>query len=463
MSSKTIINPSTNTKLDKITYTSINECEIMIQNAKEAQSLWKYETLKNRSQIIYNYRSKLIENKQKLATLIHQENGKTLNEAIAEVDKSIEVCEFACSLPQLCSGETQEVSRGVYCQERLEPQGVVAQITPFNFPMMVAHWTLPISICLGNAVILKPSEKVPLTMIECLKLWQEAGLPKHILQLVHGEKEAVQTLCTHNEIKAVSFVGSTPIAKEVYKLSSQHLKPALCLGGAKNHLIALPDCNIEMTAKDVVASMSGCAGQRCMAASLLIVVGENDTLITRLTEVASELKTGCDIGAIINESSQKRIEEYITNAETQGATIRLDGRQNRPDEGTFVGPTILDHVTPEMPAATDEIFGPVLSIIRVKTVEEAIQIENQSRYGNGASVYTQNGADADFIAEKLEAGMVGINIGVPVPREPFAFGGWHDSKFGVGDITGKSSIHFWTKTKKITKKWSAANKSNWMS
>ena len=401
-----------------------------------------------------------------MAVIVHEENGKTLSEAIAEVEKSIELTEFACSLPQLVQGEILEVSKGVECRSERHPLGVVASIAPFNFPNMVPHWTLPNAITLGNAMILKPSEQVPISAIRIAELLTEAGLPDGIFNIVNGDRESVEAICDHADIDAVSFVGSTKVAKIVYQRATGHNKRVLTLGGAKNYLLVLPDANHEMTSSDVAASMSGCAGQRCMAAAAVIAVGNVDGIINGICEKAKTIIPGKNLGAIISKEAQTRIENYITEAEEQGADILVDGRgatvKNK-ENGFYVGPTVIDHVTPEMSIAQEEVFGPVLSIIRVDTVEQALEIENSSQYGNAAAVFTQSGGLAKYVAANVSAGMIGVNIGVPVPREPFSFGGWNQSKFGVGDLTGKSSIEFWTKLKKITTKWNPEAKTNWMS
>ncbi len=297
-------------------------------------------------------------------------------------------------------------------------------------------------------------------------LLKEAGLPDGVLNIVNGDSEIVEAICNHPKIEAVSFVGSTKIAKTVYQKATHNYKRCLALGGAKNHLIVLPDAIPSMTAQNVAASMSGCAGQRCMAASAMVGVGDVDEIINKIVEEAKKIIPGKNLGAVINKASQERIEKYITEAEEQGAKILLDGRKTKvegKENGTYVGPTVIDNVTPEMSVAKEEIFGPVISIMRTKTVDEALAIENANPYGNAASVFTQNGGMARHIIERASAGMIGVNVGVPVPREPFSFGGWNESKFGVGDITGKSSIEFWTKLKKSTIKWNAEAGVNWMS
>lgn len=440
--------------------------DMAVEFAEKAFPLWRDTPVKERSQIFYRYRSLLEEHIEELTTLVREENGKTYGEARAEIEKSIELTEFACSIPQLIGDEILEVSRGVECRVERRPLGVVASIVPFNFPSMVPHWTIPNALMLGNTMIVKPSEKVPLSLLRVAELLMEAGLPDGVLNIVNGDREIVEAICDHKGIKAVSFVGSTTVAKLVYTRATSNLKRALALGGAKNHLIVLPDAQIDMTATNVVASVTGCAGQRCMAAAAMLAVGESDPVIEKICEAARKLVPGENLGAVISKEAKDRIEQYINEAEQQGAKILVDGRKPKvegAEGGYYVGATVIDHVTPEMAIAKEEVFGPVLSIIRTKDVTEAMTIENGNPYGNAAAVFTQNGGAARQVIEKASAGMVGVNIGVPVPREPFSFGGWNDSKFGALDITGKSSIEFWTQLKKVTTKWNAEAGINWMS
>ena len=435
-----------------------------VKTASAAFEEWSQKTLKERVQVFFKYKQLLEENMDELSELIQEENGKTFGEAKAEIEKSIEVTEFACSLPQIASGEIQEVSRGVECRINRAPLGVVASITPFNFPSMVPNWTIPNAIALGNTMILKPSEQVPLSANRIAELLHDAGLPDGVLNIVHGGQEAVEAICDHPGIEAITFVGSTKVAKIVYQRGAASLKRMLALGGAKNHLIVLPDAHPEMAASNIAASMSGCAGQRCMAASAMVAVGESDHIIEKLCAEAKNIIPGENLGSVISQAAKERIEGYISEAEEQGAEILVDGRgADVNGKGYYVGPTVIDHVTPDMKIASEEVFGPVLAIMRTDTIDEALAIENSSAYGNAASVFTQSGKMADYVAENASAGMIGVNIGVPVPREPFSFGGWNESKFGSGDITGTSSIDFWTKLKKTTTKWNPESKVNWMS
>lgn len=461
-----VYSPLDGAVISRVPLSSASDIDLAVQAASAALPAWSALTLKERVQIFFRYRQILEKHSDELVNLVVEENGKTKGEALAEVDKSIELTEFACSLPQLTTGEIEIVSKGVECRTERFPVGIVASITPFNFPAMVPHWSMPNAIALGNAMILKPSEQTPLSANLIAEMLAEAGLPKGIFNVVHGDTVAVEAICDHPDIDAVSFVGSTRVAKIVYKRASNNLKRVLALGGAKNHLIVLPDANLEMTASDVAASMTGCAGQRCMAASVMIGVGAVDDIIQRLCENARTIIPGDNLGSIISQQAVVRIEGFITEAEKQGAKILVDGRSAKVDgreNGYYVGPTIIDNVTPDMKIASEEIFGPVLTILRADNVDEALAIENNSNYGNAAAVFTQSGGLARYVADKASAGMIGVNIGVPVPREPFSFGGWNESRFGVGDITGKSSIEFWTKLQKTTTKWNPEAKTNWMS
>ncbi|HTR29848.1 MAG TPA: CoA-acylating methylmalonate-semialdehyde dehydrogenase [Puia sp.] len=442
------------------------DLDVAVAAARRAFSSWSRTPIKDRVQVFFRYKTLLERDLAELAALVSEENGKTRAEAVAEIEKCIELTEFATSLPQLVAGEVLEVSKGVECRTERTALGVVASIVPFNFPAMVPNWTIPNALALGNCMVIKPSEKVPLSAGRIALLLREAGLPDGVFNIVNGDSEVVTAICDHAGIDAVSFVGSTRVAKLVYQRATQHLKRCLALGGAKNHLLVLPDAQPEMTSQNVAASMSGCAGQRCMAASAMVAVGNVDAIIDRICAEARKIVPGQNLGAVIDAAAKQRIERYITEAEAQGAIVLVDGRgwvvAGR-EAGTYVGPTVIDYVRPEMAIAQEEVFGPVISIMRVGTLDEAIAIENASPYGNAASVFTQNGAYARYVIDRASAGMVGVNVGVPVPREPFSFGGWNESKFGVGDITGKSSIEFWTRLKKSTVKWNPEAGVNWMS
>ncbi len=461
-----VISPLTGKVISTVPLSTAQDLDEAVKAAKAAFPAWSAMPIKERVQIFYRYKTLMEKHITELSNLVSDENGKTFDEARAEVEKSIELTEFACSMPQLISGELLEVSRGVECRVEHKPLGVVASIAPFNFPHMVPHWTLPNALVLGNCMIMKPSEQVPISSNRIAEMLKEAGLPDGVFNIVNGDREIVEAICDHPGIEAVSFVGSTKVAKIVYKRATSNLKRALALGGAKNHLIVFPDAHPEMTASNVTASMSGCAGQRCMAASAMVAVGSIDPIINKICEEARKLIPGKNLGSVISLAAKERIERYITEAEKAGAKILVDGRNWKVDGhegGFYVGPTVIDFVTPEMAIAKEEVFGPVLAIIRAKSLDEAMVIENSSDYGNAASVFTQSGSIARQVMERASAGMIGVNIGVPVPREPFSFGGWNESKFGVCDITGKSSIEFWTQLKKTSVKWNPEAKTNWMS
>jgi len=461
-----VYNPADGSVISKVPLSSREDVDAAVASARAAFPGWSAMPIKERVQVFYRYRSLLERDIEELTALVTEENGKVYGEAKAEILKSMELTEFACSLPQIAAGEVLEVSRGVECRIERFPLGVVASITPFNFPNMVPNWTIPNAIALGNCMILKPSELVPLSSIRIAELLREAGLPEGVFQVVNGGKDVVEAICDHSGIEAISFVGSTKVAKLVYRRGTANLKRVLALGGAKNHLIVMPDADLEMTSSNVVASMSGCAGQRCMAASVMVAVSETDHIIQRMIDYAKKIVPGENLGPVISVEAKERIEKYITEAEKAGATVLVDGRKTvvkGKENGFYVGPTIIDHVTPDMRIAQEEVFGPVLVIVRAKDLDKALEIENASPYGNAASVFTESGGVARYVMENASAGMVGVNVGVPVPREPFSFGGWNESRFGVGDITGKGSIEFWTRSKKMTTKWNQEHGTNWMS
>jgi len=451
-----VTSPLEGSVISRVPLSSESEVAAATRVARRAWPEWAALTIKQRANVFYRYRDLLLHFADELAELIHEENGKTWSEARAEVTRAVEVTEFACSLPQLVGGEVLEVSRGVECRADRLPLGIVASVTPFNFPCMVPHWTIPIALALGNAMILKPSEHVPLTAQRTAQLLTEAGVPAGVFNVVHGDRRAVQAICESPDIAAITFVGSTAAAKHVYTTATGKLKRALCLGGAKNHLVVLPDAVVGATAENVVASMAGCAGQRCMAAASMVAVGEVDQVVEQVCRHARAMRLGEDVGPVISREAKARIEEAITEAEKDGATVLVDGRGAvvpGSEDGFYVGPTVIDHVRPEMRIAQEEVFGPVLAIMRAKDLDQALEIENASPYGNAAAVYTRDGAAAREVIRRASAGMVGVNIGVPVPLEPFGFGGWNESRFGVGDITGRSSIEFWTQSRKTTIRW----------
>ena len=458
--------PATGNVIARTPLSSPSAVEAAVAAARAAFPAWSARPIRERVQIFYRYRALLEQHLDELSSLIVREHGKVMSEARAEVLKAIELTEFACSLPQLATGEILEVSSGVECRSERVPVGIVASIVPFNFPSMVPHWTIPNAIALGNCFILKPSELVPLSAGRIAELLDLAGLPPGVFNVVHGGRETGEALCDHPGIAALTFVGSTRAAQQVYRRGTASLKRVLALGGAKNHLIVVPDAEPEMTAANIAASMSGCTGQRCMAASVMIAVADTGDIVDRIVAHARQLVPGDTLGPAITRKARDRIERYITEAEEAGAKVLLDGRgvsvPGR-EGGFYVGATVLDGVTADMRIAREEVFGPVLAIIRSKDLDEALGIESSSPFGNAAAVYTERGATARYVAGRATAGMVGVNVGVPVPREPFGFGGWGDSAFGVGDITGRGSIEFWTRMRKVTTKWNREAGTNWMS
>ena len=438
-----------------------------ILEASAAQKIWGATPLKERTQVMFKFREILHRDIDKISNIVSVENGKLVAESRAGILKGIEVLEYAISLQNLDSGSKMEVSRGVQCEYRREALGVVASITPFNFPAMVPMWTIPIALTLGNSYVWKPSEKTPLTATFIGEALIEAGLPAGALTILNGTVDCVNGIIDHKDVAAVGFVGSSKIAKIVYARATAHGKRALCLGGAKNHIILLPDADPAMTGTGIADSFTGCAGQRCMAASVLLAVGEVDQQIESIIERAKSTTLGNKMGAIITKEQHDFLHAAIERAEKAGAKILLDGRSAQaPKEyegGYWLGPTILDNVTADSEASKIELFGPIISIIRCDNISKALEIENANEYGNAASVFTSNGGLAEMVASKASAGMVGINIGVPVPREPFSFGGWNDSKFGNGDITGELGMNFWTQDRKVTVKWIEPQTRNWMS
>lgn len=465
--SQEVHSPKDGKKIGDFSIPSPAQVDGAIKAASEAQKAWGLLPIKERSKVLFQARNILIREMDAISNLKASECGKTFGEAKAGLMKGIEVLEFALSIQNLDLNGKLEVSRGVSCEYRREPLGVVANITPFNFPAMVPMWTIPIAIALGNAYVWKPSEKTPLTARKIAEAFAEAGLPEGILTVLHGTAETVNAIIDHPLVRAVGFVGSTKVARTIYQRGTQAGKRVLALGGAKNHIILLPDANLELSGPGISDSFTGCAGQRCMAASVLLAVGEVDAHIERIVKRASSLKIGEELGAIITKAQLEFLHAAIGRAEKEGAKILLDGRKAKApaglEGGNWIGPTILDNVKPGSEAAMVELFGPILSIIRTKDISHAIEIENSIEYGNACSVFTSSGPLSERVAREARAGMIGVNVGVPVPREPFSFGGINASKFGHGDITGAHSLDLWSDLKKITVKWEQQNDSNWMS
>ena len=428
---------------------------------------WSATPIKERVQVFYRYKTLLEKNIDELAALITEENGKIASEARAEVLKSAELTEFACSLPQIIARR----SAGGEPRRRVPHRALSARRRRGDHAVQLSQ---------HGAELVDPQRDRARQLPDPQAVGARAAQRRaHRRAAARGRtcrracsrsctagRTAVEAICDHPGIAAVSFVGSTKIAKVVYRRATSNLKRCLALGGAKNHLIVMPDADQEMTSSNVVASMSGCAGQRCMAASVMVAVSKTDHIIERMVERAKKIVPGKDIGPVISAAARERIEKYIDEAEAAGAKVLVDGRGTKvagKEGGYYLGPTIIDHVTPDMKIAQEEVFGPVLVIVRTPNVDGALAIENASPYGNAASVFTESGGTARYVMEHASAGMVGVNVGVPVPREPFSFGGWNDSKFGVGDITGRGSIEFWTQAKKMTTKWNKEAGTNWMS
>ena len=456
-----IISPYFDKEIATIPESNYSDLDDAVQKAKTAFLSWSNFNIRDRAEVMFNLKSIMEKNVDELAELISLDNGKTIPDSKGSILRGKEVVEFATSLPTLLQGDSAPVSAGINCTMTQEPLGVVAGITPFNFPTMVPLWMIPLAVTAGNCFILKPSEQTPLSTFKLAEYLKEAGLPDGVFNIVNGAREIVEGICDHPDIKAVAFVGSSAVAKIVYSRAASSGKRALCLGGAKNHMIVVPDADQDSTAKGLLASSMGSAGQRCMAASVAVGVANVDPIINQLVHEAKNFKLGVDMGTIVSKPAFDRITNYIDEAEKMGAKVLIDGRKATPPEGYengyWIGATILDNVDPEWPSATDEIFGPVLSIIRTDTLENAMKIENGNQYGNAAAVFTTSGQVAKTISESASAGMIGINIGVPVPREPYSFGGWNESKYGHGDITGRSGVDFWTNLKKVTSRWPESN------
>lgn len=462
--------PHTGNKIGSCTIASPDQIDKAIQLASEAQKQWGRLPAKERARVLFKFREILLRDLDEISFLKSAESGKTFEEGKAGLMKGIEVLEFALAIQNLDLGGRLEISRGVTCEYRREPLGVVANITPFNFPAMVPMWTIPIALALGNAYVWKPSDKTPLTAIRIANALIEAGLPKGLFVVLNGGSKVVEAIIDHPQVKAIGFVGSTKVAKLVYTRGTSQGKRVLALGGAKNHIVLLPDADPEITGGAISDSFTGCAGQRCMAASVLLAVGEArsmDPHIDRIVKRAASLELGRDMGALITKAQVDFLLGAIDRAEKAGAKILLDGRKAKPprgkEGGNWLGPTVLDGIAPGSEAAKIELFGPILSIIRVPDLKSAMQIENSVEYGNACSVFTSSGPLADRVAREASTGMVGINVGVPVPREPFSFGGINASKFGHGDITGHQSLDFWSNIKKVTTKWEQQTDSTWMS
>jgi malonate-semialdehyde dehydrogenase (acetylating)/methylmalonate-semialdehyde dehydrogenase len=443
------------------------DVDAAVAAADRAWPAWAATPLRERAQVLARFRELALCALDDLANTVAAESGKTPGEARAGIQRGLEVVDFALSLQSSDVGGALETSRGVTCEYRREPLGVVAGVTPFNFPAMVPLWMIPIALAVGNAFILKPSEKVPLSACRLGELLTQAGCPPGIFSIVHGDREVVESLTDHPGVHAVGFVGSSPAARAVYARAGAAGKRALCLGGAKNAVIVVPDADERLTVQGVLDSFTGCAGQRCMAVSLLIAVGDTGKLVQKIADAAAGIRLGAGMGALIDRPARERIERAITEAERQGAVILTDGRRVPAPEGyeggSWMGATVIDNARPDMACARVELFGPVLTVLRAATLDDALAIDRAGSYGNATSVFTTSGAVARYVGERAPSGMVGVNVGVPVPRDPFSFGGTRDSKLGHGDITGPGAVEFWSNRKKITTKWALQPDATWMS
>lgn len=464
-----VANPSTGEIIAKVPMCKGDEVDAAVQAAQKAFFSWSETPVVERARYMFKFKNLLDANYEEIARCVSREHGKTFAEAKASVQRGIEVIEFACGIPSLMMGESLEnIARNVDCETMRHPLGVCAGITPFNFPAMVPLWMYPIAITCGNTFVLKPSEKVPLSSILIAQFLMETGLPEGVLNIVHGGKESVDALLTHPLVKAVSFVGSTTIAKYIYEVGTANGKRVQSAGGAKNHIIIMPDADVEQTVKALQASAFGCAGERCMAGSLAVPVGKAaDLIIPRLAEITSQMKVGRtdgaespDMGPVISKEHLTKVRSMIDIGVKEGAQPVVDGRNvkvNDAPNGFFLGPTVLDHVKPQMSVAKDEIFGPVLSVVRTQTIEEAIAIGKDCPYGNGAVIFTNSGRAAREFKRHFNAGMIGINVGVPASMAWFPFTGWNASFFGDLHIQGKEGIQFYTQQKMTMTRWFEPN------
>ena len=456
-----IFNPATGKISGTVNFADITTVNQAVQAASSAFDTWRHSSLTKRTQVLFAFRELVNKNKEKIAELITAEHGKVLSDAQGEVTRGLEVVEFACGIPHLLKGGfSEEVSTGVDVYSIRQPLGPVAIISPFNFPAMVPMWFFPIAIACGNTVIVKPSEKDPSTIMFIANLLKEAGLPDGVFNVVHGDKVAVDALLTHPGIKSISFVGSTSIAKYVYENGTKAGKRVQALGGAKNHMIVLPDADLELAADAAINAGFGSAGERCMAISAIIAVEPiADQLIEKIKVRALKIKTGdgttnADMGPLVTKVHRDKVASYINAGEKDGATVVVDGRNvEMAGDGFWLGPTLFDHVKPDMSIYLEEIFGPVLSVIRVKTYDEALKLVNDHQYGNGTAIFTNDGGAARRFQNEVEVGMVGINVPIPVPMAYFSFGGWKNSLFGDSHAHGTEGVHFFTRGKVVTSRW----------
>jgi malonate-semialdehyde dehydrogenase (acetylating)/methylmalonate-semialdehyde dehydrogenase len=459
-----VYDPATGAQQAQVLLASAADVDEAVSSSVAAAAAWRNSSLATRQKVLFATRQLLVERRDEIAAAITAEHGKVLSDAAGEVQRGLEVVEFACGIPHLLKGGFSEgVSTGVDVYSIRQPLGVVAVISPFNFPSMVPLWFIPVAIACGNAVVLKPSEKDPTAANLIAQAFADAGLPPGVLNVVHGDKEAVDRLLEHPDVKAVSFVGSTPIARYVYETGTRNGKRVQALGGAKNHMIVLPDADLDLAADAAVNAGFGSAGERCMAISALVAVDPiGDELVAKIKERISGLRTGdgrrgCDMGPLVTRQHRDKVASYLDAGVEAGATLVADGREVEfdadGDEGFFLGPTLFDHVTPAMSVYTDEIFGPVLSVIRSPSYEAALELVNSNPYGNGTAIFTNDGGAARRFQYEVEVGMVGVNVPIPVPMSYYSFGGWKNSLFGDSHAHGTEGVHFFTRGKVVTSRW----------
>jgi malonate-semialdehyde dehydrogenase (acetylating) / methylmalonate-semialdehyde dehydrogenase len=456
-----VYNPATGQQSGEVDFATPEEVDEAVQAAKEAFQSWRAVSLAKRAELFFNIRELLHERREEVAKILTQEHGKVLSDALGEVTRGLEVVEFCCGIPTLLKSEySEQASTGIDVYSIRQPLGVVAGITPFNFPAMVPMWMWAPALATGNTFVLKPSEKDPSASIWTAELLKEAGVPDGVFNVVHGDKVAVDAVLQHPDIQAVSFVGSTPIAKYVYEQATSRGKRCQALGGAKNHMIVLPDADIGMAADAAVSAAYGSAGERCMAISQVVAVGHAaEPLIEAIKERIPKLKVGdgmdpsSEMGPLVTREHRDKVASYVENAPGEGATVLVDGREGAPEEGFFLRPSLIDDVKPGMKAYEDEIFGPVLGVTRVDTYDEAVRLVNDNPYGNGTAIFTRDGGVARQFQFEVRAGMVGINVPIPVPVAYYSFGGWKASLFGDRHIYGPEGIDFYTRGKVVTSRW----------
>lgn len=470
-----VYNPSTGQVIARVPFCGADEVDRVVRSAHEAFAEWRNVPAVARARYMFKFRQALLDNLEEFARLVSREHGKTLEEGKGSIARAAEMVEFACGLPSLLMGDCIEnLATNVDCETQRHPLGVTVGITPFNFPAMVPTWMFPIALVCGNTFVLKPSEKVPLSAMRLAELLSDIGLPPGVLNIVHGAKDCVNALLEHPLVRSISFVGSTPVGRHIYETGTKNGKRVQAACGAKNHLVIMPDADLDSTVEALVGSVYGCAGERCMAGSVAVPVGKGaDTVVERIVEAASKIKVGptdrpsdARMGPLVTRDHLNRVVGYIERGEKEGAKLVLDGRNiSVPEapEGFFVGPTVLDHAKPDMSIVCEEIFGPVLSTVRVESLDEAIELTHRSPFGNGAVIYTQSGHAARKFRRECGAGMVGINVGVPAPMAWFPFTGWKASFFGDMHIQAKEGMLFYTQQKMILTRWyeSTGTSSTW--